>query len=158
MENERKGEKLVKVGFKLPKSDWHSHTVEWLWAEPLSNNLYRLRNSPFYAHGYSFLDVVEGTTTEEGIYIVKNIKPSNHSTYRIAFYNDKIPQIDYLKYIDELLKSGCNYESHDYLFTIDVPPQVDIKKIYKIMEKKEKEEIWGFQEGYLAPLHRKKMT
>lgn len=138
---------MIKIGFKLPKSDWHSHAIEWIWAEPLGNNLYRLRNSPFYAIGYSFLDTVKGTKEDNNIFVHKKIKSSKHSTYRVAFYNKNIPTEDYLKYINALLELGCTYESHGILFAIDIPPHANIGKIYKILLENENKEIWGFQEA-----------
>lgn len=154
MEQREVFKNLVKVGFKLPKSDWHPHTVEWVWAESLGNNLYRLRNTPFYAYGYSFLDVVKGIQENNAIYVHKSHKPSQHSTYRIAFYNKDIPEKDYLKYMEELLELGCTYESYNILFAIDVPPEVDIEKVYKILSENEKKEIWGFQEAHYAHPHK----
>ncbi len=40
--------------------------VETLWASPLGNDLYRLENSPWYAYGVSWQDVVEAHSPEGG--------------------------------------------------------------------------------------------
>ena len=47
----------AKVLFRVPGEDGGA-TVETLWAVPLGNDLYQLDNSPFFAYGVSWQDVV----------------------------------------------------------------------------------------------------
>lgn len=49
-------EELVKVHVDL--SAGGETGGEAMWAKPLGGDLYELRNSPFYAYEYNFLDIV----------------------------------------------------------------------------------------------------
>ncbi|MCP5335133.1 MAG: DUF4265 domain-containing protein [Oceanospirillaceae bacterium] len=40
------------------KNQWHGYESESVWAEKISNDRCRIRNTPFYAKGVSFEDVV----------------------------------------------------------------------------------------------------
>jgi hypothetical protein len=79
---------MMKVAFDLDHADWHSHPAETLWADPvpeISPNAFRLRNSPFFVRGVSYLDIVDTTPTEGDALVdfKRIIKRSGHSTYMI---------------------------------------------------------------------------
>jgi hypothetical protein len=65
-EPKKQTEHFVKV--KFVESDDEGDDVETLWAVALGNNLFRLDNSPFYAYGVSWQDVVEATEEAEDFY------------------------------------------------------------------------------------------
>ncbi|WP_420831742.1 DUF4265 domain-containing protein [Bathymodiolus japonicus methanotrophic gill symbiont] len=76
---------------------------------------------------------------------------AGHSTYRILLEKN-ISDKDFLKFWNPLEKQGCSYESADMdkisLYAIDVPPKSDIYLVYELLEKGEREGIWGFEEGH----------
>jgi len=140
--------KYIKVKFKLPKSDWHNHGVENLWAEPTDNKLFfNLRNTPFYAYGYSFLDTVQCKKYKGDMFAEKVFKSSQHSTYRVCFLNEKINKTYHAEVLSQLTKLGCTYEGFGALYAIDVPPETDIEKIFCILTANEEKNIWGFEEA-----------
>ena len=47
----------------MEKFDWYDHATETMWAQPVGNDLFQLRNVPFYAYGLSYDDVVEVSKT-----------------------------------------------------------------------------------------------
>jgi hypothetical protein len=50
---------LTKILFHPNPDDWHGRVSETLWGELLSDrDVLAIQNSPFFAHGVSFLDVV----------------------------------------------------------------------------------------------------
>jgi hypothetical protein len=59
-----------RVYFPLDPTDWHGRPNEGLWAEPLKGatpaTAYRLRNSPFFVRGVSFLDTVRVASRSGG--------------------------------------------------------------------------------------------
>src|SRR4051794_38179269 len=63
------------------------NNVETLWATPLGRHRYRLENSPFFAYGVSWLDVVEARppATGEMPAFVRVVEKSGHRTIRIIF-------------------------------------------------------------------------
>ncbi len=52
---------LVKIHFTLDATDWHGQGGESLWGKPVGGPLYELQNSPFFATGVSYLDIVNAT-------------------------------------------------------------------------------------------------
>ena len=60
--------------------------VETLWADPVGPNLYRLDNSPFWAYGVSWKDVVEAHPDPDGMLRMTRVaQKSGHRTLRIVF-------------------------------------------------------------------------
>ncbi len=59
-----------RIYFELDPAEWHGGGTEGLWAEPIENStsgtLYRLLNSPFYARGVSYLDIVRAVPRTDG--------------------------------------------------------------------------------------------
>lgn len=51
-------EDLSKVTFELEESDWHNHATETMWAAKVADNVYSLRNVPFYVYGVSYGDAI----------------------------------------------------------------------------------------------------
>jgi hypothetical protein len=61
---------LTKIRFRLDPNDWHGRPSETLWAEAVSGatagSAFRLRNSPMFACGVSFLDIVRAARSADG--------------------------------------------------------------------------------------------
>jgi hypothetical protein len=75
----------IKIRFLLDTADWHGFPSERLWAEPIwdgTKKIFRLMNSPFYARGVSFLDIVDVVPAADGSGLVYagTIEKSGHST------------------------------------------------------------------------------
>ncbi|MBV8407733.1 MAG: DUF4265 domain-containing protein, partial [Alphaproteobacteria bacterium] len=82
-------QRLVKVSFLLDPEGWHSHGGESLWASFVSDDgdyrNFRLENSPFYATGVSYRDVVRAKPTENPVlYDFESVVArGGHSKYMI---------------------------------------------------------------------------
>lgn len=142
---------LTKVFFELDTNDWHGNESESLWAEPVSSNRYRLRNTPFFAKDVSFEDVVFARQ-QAGNLIFESISiAAGHSTYRILLEKN-LPNAEFSKYWNPLEALGCSYESADrtktLMLAVDVPPSVNIYEVYSLLEKGEKDGVWSFEEGH----------
>ncbi len=142
---------LTKVFFKLNADSWHGYSTESVWAEPISSNRYRLRNTPFFAKGVSFEDIVFIQEQDGDLVFESTSIAAGHSTYRILL-GKSVPDRDFSKYWHPLEEAGCSYESavreKMLLLAVDVPPNADINAVYKLLEKGEKDGIWGFEEGH----------
>ena len=135
---------MVKVVFKL-KEAWHGHATESLWAEGLGNGEYSLQNSPFFAHGASYLDVVKAKESNGQLIVRKVVRPSGHSTYRVFVLEER----DFSQWSQRLQEAGCTYErATEHLYAIDVPPEADVYRTYDILEMGVKEGVWDFEEGH----------
>ncbi len=158
---------LRRIYFRLDPAKWHGRPNEGLWAEPLERAsigaAFRLRNSPFFARGVSFLDIVRAVPSSDGarFEFAGVIDHSGHSTYMIL----EAPEcLEFEAYWSALGKLGCTYESTTIatstgprtLYAVDVPDSTDIYTVYEVLTKGEQDKVWVFQEGHLG--HKLKST
>lgn len=152
---------LTKIRFQLDPNDWHGLPSETLWAEAVSGatagSAFRLRNSPMFVCGVSFLDIVRGAARAdgEGFEFAGVIDHSGHSTYMLL-----VPTIcpSFEEYWKRLQDLGCTFESKSIktawgdriLYAVDVPAETDIYAVYSIFSEGERENIWIFQEGHVG--------
>ena len=154
--------KFRKIRFHLPSGEWHGRPSETLWAEPVEevspSTIFRLRNSPFFAEGVSFLDVVSARPEEPhggDLEFVGVIERGGHSTYLILVPADSL---GFTKYWGALQDLGCSYESKRFsareggemLYSVDVPPDTDIYAAYEALEDGERNGVWTFQESHVG--------
>jgi Domain of unknown function (DUF4265) len=146
---------LQKIRIDLPDDSWHGVGAEWVWGQRIEDDVYTLKNSPFYATGVSYGDVVKvndvnGVLSLEGV-----MSRGGHSTYRIfAKQGQDDPRVRALfKQLNEL---HCGIEgANKKLIVIDVLPEADIYKVYGALQDAERSGFIDFEEGHcghrLAP-------
>ena len=145
--NDPPKEGLVKVSFALEPGAWHGSATETLWAEPIGPGQYRLENSPFFAFGISYKDVVLARPDGSKMLFVEPFSRGGHSTYRIIPNPNRIAESDDMWAL--LQKLGCSSEEGPVgLLVIDVPPNANIFDVYHALEAGESEGIWSFEEGH----------
>lgn len=158
---EAMSETLSKIEFTLDPADWHRSSSETLWVKPLAGSdeagVFVLENSPFYAKGVSYLDVVRAVEHDGENRFVSIVAPGGHSTYRLLVDGRSA---EFATWWQKLQRLGCTYESTDFggrkLFAVDVPPATDIYAVYRILEDGEKQHVWMFEEGHVGhPLKNK---
>lgn len=135
--------------FILPEADFHSASTETLWATPLGKDMYQLDNTPFYAEGFSFKDVVLAPFDDtEGFPVVKNsVKKSGHSTYLIWVPSGIKDNPDFDVYWNPLENLGCSFEGIDgKMIAVDIPATTDIHTAYGLMDSGLENDIWDFKE------------
>lgn len=122
------GEKLLKLQFDVEGGD-----VETLWAEPLGGRLYRLDNSPFYAYGVSWRDVVEADPeVDDGLPVFRRVvEKSGHRTVRVLV--ERPDELDRLR--SGITELGCTFEgAWSRLISVDVPPEVELESVRRFLE------------------------
>jgi hypothetical protein len=157
-------ENYMKVRFLLNPEDWHGSSAELLWAETIrlgTKNVLRLMNSPFYARGISYLDVVDVILAPDklGLDYAGTLEKSGHSTIWLLVPDD-LPA-GFKDYWQSLKRLGCTYEwsSEDTvdgkqkLYSVDVPAETDIDAVLSIVEEAQDKNVWIFQIGDLAHKH-----
>lgn len=111
--------------------------VETLWAEPLGRGLFRLDNSPFFAYGVSWLDVVRAKPTPDapGFYdYVKVVRSSGHRMIRLTV-RDGQKRVS-LALLKKLTSMGCTYEGMSPAYiTVDIPPRVKFDPVIAMLSK-----------------------
>jgi Domain of unknown function (DUF4265) len=114
--------KKVKV---LLREEEYAETV---WADPVGVDQYRLDNSPFWAYGVSWLDVVEARMDENGqLAFVRLVEKSGHRTVRVIFDPGIDANPEGKAVIDGVVELGCTFEGmHPGYLAIDIPPGIDL--------------------------------
>jgi hypothetical protein len=116
---------------------------EWLWAEPLGSNRFRLESTPFFAYGLSYGDVVRAGDEPEMPRLTEVERKCGHRTLRIALdaeWNVDHPAVQ--KFLGELLEFGCSYEPMPpQLVALDVPPEVDVAKVIARLQAQVRERV-----------------
>jgi Domain of unknown function (DUF4265) len=98
----------VKIRVDIPQGD--PVKIERVWALPLGNERYELRNTPFYAFDLNWGDVVQAKQLPDDVPRVANvIGRSGHKTLRITFVTDTSEELrrDVLTRLDGM---ATNYE------------------------------------------------
>lgn len=143
--------RLVKISFPLPEEDRaHGVEAENLWAEPLPEGRYRIENTPFYAYGVSFQDIVVAED-HNGKLVYRGVEfRAGHSSYRILLQNpDGYEDQSFKVAWAPLAALGCTYEvAKSRWLAIDVPALTDVFAVYALLEEGEQSGIWTFEEGH----------
>jgi hypothetical protein len=117
---------MVKIAFR------ESDNVETLWATPIGRHRYRLENSPFFAYGVSWLDVVEARSPSKGEIptFIRVAKKSGHRTIRIIFKPGVNKSRKAMAILENLVEMGCSYEGANPAYiVVDIPPKIDLSAV-----------------------------
>ena len=126
---EAEPEPLTKVHVPLPENP---HTGgEALWAQELGDDLFELRNVPFYAYGLNFCDVVLAISPapDQKPSVLRVVKASGHRTLWVTF-TDQRSSAERGALLEELNAWKAYYEGADgTYFAIDVEPDGDYEAV-----------------------------
>lgn len=141
----------TKVVFDLERGETPYET-ERVWAERISDNRFRILNSPFFVFGISFEDEVEAEPYGNVFKFVRVIQRSGRSTYRIILQNENtIEGAEFLERWEPFRMAGCTFESvNPRYIAVDMPPSADVTALYELLERGEEQGVWVFEEGYYA--------
>ena len=81
------GERLEKILIELPPGHWSGEGGERMWAKPLEDNVYEIRNTPWYADNLNWGDVVrcDGVSSADLPIVAAVVRPGGHRTLRVFF-------------------------------------------------------------------------
>lgn len=122
---------LAKVLFRVEEEDGTAR-VETLWAAALGDDRYRLDNSPFYAYGVSWNDIVHAPfREEEGLPTFDRVmRKSGHRTVRVIFEDEVRPGSRSRDLLDRMVAMGCSFEGAQRTYiSVDIPPAVDLHAV-----------------------------
>lgn len=140
---------LDEVIIPLGQDAWHGFAEETMWAKKVSDDLYELQNTPFFAKGLSFLDVVTVKLHNGRLLVMDKSTLSRRSTYRAVVQHDA-SQASTTRVLQELAALGATYESYEdpkwTLYAFDVPASA-VDMTYRTLEAAEREGLLDFEEG-----------
>jgi hypothetical protein len=141
--------KLVKIRVALDRDA--PCEGETLWARPIGDGVFILDNVPFFAYGLSLGDRIYARRTDDFDLEYSGIaEHTGHSTFRV-FLGDSPARLPAEEYWRQLEALGCGREiGTARLWAFDVSPEVDIVKVYDVLENGEAEGVWTFEEVHVG--------
>ncbi|MBJ6801134.1 DUF4265 domain-containing protein [Geomonas propionica] len=121
----------AKVLFRVFNDDGTAE-VETLWATKLDGDNYRLENSPFYAYGVSWQDIIFAPfDQDEGFPSFQSVvTKSGHRTVRVVFQSPVEDGNNTQQILQTLVDLGCTYEgANNSYVAVDVPPTSDFEAV-----------------------------
>lgn len=126
---------MVKV--RLRGSD--EKDVETLWATQVGLNQYRLENSPFFAYGVSWQDIVEATPKADGVpEFVRCLEKSGNRTLRVFFEQYSVDDPLAESILRGLRVMGASYEGMPpKMISVNVPPRKDLDEVTEFLTERQ---------------------
>lgn len=108
---------------------------DWLWAEPLGSDRYRIESCPFFAYGLSRDDVVYATGRPP--FIESVLEKGGHRTLRVALDgNEALASAPVQGLLGHLIELGCTHELlRPKLVAIDLPSNADLEGVMRELER-----------------------
>jgi Domain of unknown function (DUF4265) len=134
----------VKIHFTLNQDEdgYPPVKTESLWSRKINNNLYAIDNIPFFVFNISYGDII--CATNDFIF-TEIIEKSKHSTFRVFLM--AIDKKQELLNIVSGASCGIEYlESFD-IFAIDIPPDVNLQEVRRILNDGEEKSWWQHEES-----------
>jgi hypothetical protein len=128
---------MEKVLFALEIEDgWPPLGTEGVWCKKIGEH-YQLDNIPFFIQNLAVGDIFSASSdpVNEHIFEFKVLKESGHSVISILNNID----LDLANFLNSVKKLGCTYEHFKQysLTAIDVPPDIEIDELNKLVDKYE---------------------
>jgi Domain of unknown function (DUF4265) len=142
----------VKVRFKLDidEDGWPPAESEGLWAEPLSDDTYRVDNTPWFVRNLATGDVVRALAGSDGVlWAIERVTWSGHCTIRVIPRASGPLLGDRQAVLDAFIPFGVTGEGIEQygMVALDVPPEADARKVKALLVAGENDGRWHFEEG-----------
>jgi hypothetical protein len=125
------------IRFALPGEVMPGVGAEVLSADLTSDGFFRLDTVPLFVDGVSHNDVVSARSTADGtLDFASVVRRGGHSTCRVLLPKPLQTLEDVQRQLGEVLQPGCIFRgAYGQLLTIDVPPEVDARRmLLRLME------------------------
>ncbi|WP_068087758.1 DUF4265 domain-containing protein [Polycladidibacter stylochi] len=140
---------IEKMQIPLNPNDWHGFSYETLFVSKAGNGLYKVENTPFFARGVHYLDLVEARPAKKALMFKGVSKRSGYSTYRIIVETTACEN-EFAAEWEKLRQMGCTCEDLEGelpLFSVMVPPSCDLPQVEAILIEAEDMGIWSFEKA-----------
>jgi hypothetical protein len=135
---------FVKVGVKADDEQ-----VEWLWAKPLPDYRAELRNSPWFAYGLNWGDIVRCELDEDGLpWVADVVERSGNRTIRL-FFKSGVAKERREKILQVLNERDVWFESteEEGIYAFNVRPQVDFEELLDFLALQEEHELLIYEDA-----------
>ena len=147
---------LVKILFRYHSNVLDEVTVETMWAKTIdkTKGIYQLDSIPFYGPTIAPSDtfIAKYTQEEEMLTFQETIKYSDNSVVLVSIADE---QTDKEQIREKFKNIDCVSEGlNDTYFAMEIPKNVNYKKIKPILEDYEEREIFHYAEPCLSNKHK----
>lgn len=151
-ENEVKGR--VRVVFQLDQNDgWPPVTSERLWGIPLTDELVRIDNVPWFVRDLSLNDVVRTFTGARGVLqAAEKITWSGNCTVRIIPYKSGAMSGNLQTILELFLPLGAHAEGIEQfgMVALNVPPSADLAAVKGLLIRGFEADWWDYEESCIG--------
>lgn len=143
---------LTKVRFFLEPDDdgWPPATSEGLWAEQVGPDLYRLDNTPWYARGVSYNDIVRAVPGDDGRLEAVGVEQAGgHMTIRLipSGPGDRAELMPAVGDAFRALGASWEGDQTEGILAIDIPPSADHPELKRILVEGYVADRWDYKES-----------
>jgi len=131
-------EKFVKILIDLPDAEF-GVSGESIWSVQVGDDLYEIRNTPWYSQDINFHDVVRAMapTEDKKPVVTEVVHRRGHRTIQVIFHDEGSPEKDAV--LVALKTLGARYEgANEMLYSLDLKPEVDFDAVADYLEECEK--------------------
>ena len=145
-------EGFVKVVFELPRDEdgWPPVGREGLWAVPVTSDVVRLDNSPWFVRGVANGDLIRVRRDEDGVlWADERLEWSGYCTIRVIPFRAGPLEGSRQRVLDEFAALGVTGEgAQQYgLVALDVPPGADVLAVKGLLQRGQRDGWWDYEEG-----------
>lgn len=141
---------MQKIVFQLEViDDYPPVSAERMWAEPLPDGTYRVRNIPFYSHEVCLDDEVSVTRCTEGtLRFEAVVKPSGNSTVRVIFMQSGYAGMPAV--LDAVTALGCTWEGcSTHFVALNIAPTVSLDAVLALLDVQFEQGCLDYESGLL---------
>lgn len=147
------GTALLRIKLQRDDSGYPPYESEQVLARAVEDHIFRLETIPVFAFGLALEDLVRTRHygNPQTLWVEELHRPGGHSTIRVVVLGDT-PAAAPRKLIEEL---GGKVENSpiEGLMAVDVPPDVDFRKIEEGLIEGQEVGRWDYNIGVLAEGH-----
>lgn len=143
------GDPLTKVLVELPEEV--GTTGERLWARQVGEDLYEIRNVPWYAYKLNWGDVVRcaGLSPADLPIVRQVVERSGHRTVRVFFNEQGVSEDEQEAILGKLAELQAFHERHgDNFLALDVEPQADYEAVFTLLAEQNEAQKLVFEEAW----------
>ena len=146
---------MIRISLQLDPDGWHGLKSEGIWVKAVKKlagkMIVEVDNIPWFTRHLSCYDKITVALINGELVLQEIVERGGHSTYRVYIreMND-----EKLQRLAEIKNLGCDWERGEFgggqLYAIDIPPNVDINELYRLLQNGQIDGSWLFEEGFVG--------